>query len=181
MAMEPQPLCPQGDPTLGDVREPPTGEERREEGDRGAAGPRDQLLPLPPPPPPPPEGKTGLCFSSLEASIEHLKKKAEEMIENINVSRQKDHVLMTNFRDSLKIKVWELADKLEERMYRIYDAHNHVIQGRLQELSLKLERIGQLEAELRQVCRSLETVYRDLCARPEAPVSEKQPQKEGAY
>ena len=34
-----------------------------------------------------------------------MKKRAQELIENINESRQKDHALMTNFRDSLKIKV----------------------------------------------------------------------------
>lgn len=51
------------------------------------------------------EGKSGPYFSSLDSSIEILKKRAQELIENINESRQKDHALMTNFRDSLKIKV----------------------------------------------------------------------------
>ncbi|XP_027632575.1 synaptonemal complex central element protein 2 [Tupaia chinensis] len=70
------------------------------------------------------EGKPGPCFSSLESSIEVLKKRAQELIENINESRQKDHALMTNFRDSLKIKVSDLTEKLEERMYQIYDHHH---------------------------------------------------------
>lgn len=51
------------------------------------------------------EGKSGPYFSSLDSSIEILKKRAQELIENINESRQKDHALMTNFRDSLKTKV----------------------------------------------------------------------------
>lgn len=51
------------------------------------------------------EGKSGSYFSSLDSSIDILKKRAQELIENINESRQKDHALMTNFRDSLKIKV----------------------------------------------------------------------------
>lgn len=51
------------------------------------------------------EGKSGPYFSSLDSSIDMLKKRAQELIENINESRQKDHALMTNFRDSLKIKV----------------------------------------------------------------------------
>lgn len=51
------------------------------------------------------EGKSGPYFSSLDSSIEILKKRAQELIENINESRQKDHALMTNFRDSLKNKV----------------------------------------------------------------------------
>ena len=51
------------------------------------------------------EGKSGPYFSSLDSSIDILKKRAQDLIENINESRQKDHALMTNFRDSLKIKV----------------------------------------------------------------------------
>lgn len=51
------------------------------------------------------EAKSGPYFSSLDSSIDILKKRAQELIENINESRQKDHALMTNFRDSLKIKV----------------------------------------------------------------------------
>lgn len=34
-----------------------------------------------------------------------MKKRAQDLIENINENRQKDHALMTNFRDSLKMKV----------------------------------------------------------------------------
>ncbi|KAH0519259.1 Synaptonemal complex central element protein 2 [Microtus ochrogaster] len=55
-------------------------------------------------------------FSSLESSIEILKKKAQELIENINESRQKDHALMTNFRDNLKMKVTESLKGKEEPM-----------------------------------------------------------------
>lgn len=64
------------------------------------------------------EGKSGSCFSSLDSSIDILKKRAQELIENINESRQKDHALMTNFRDSLKIKVTDsphVSQKPRER------------------------------------------------------------------
>lgn len=59
------------------------------------------------------EGKSGPYFSSLDSSIEILKKRAQELIENINESRQKDHALMTNFRDSLKIKVTRFLHTLQ--------------------------------------------------------------------
>ncbi|XP_062034461.1 synaptonemal complex central element protein 2 [Lepus europaeus] len=113
------------------------------------------------------EGKTGLYFSSLDTTIEVLKKRAQELIENINESRQKDHALMTNFRDSLKIKVSDLTEKLEERMYQIYDHHNKVIQEKLQEFTQKMAKISHLETELKQVCQTVETVYKDLCLQPE--------------
>ncbi|XP_037674002.1 synaptonemal complex central element protein 2 isoform X2 [Choloepus didactylus] len=114
------------------------------------------------------EGKPGPYFSSLDSSIDILKKRAQELIENINESRQKDHALMTNFRDSLKIKVSDLAEKLEERMYQLYNHHNQIIQEKLQEFTQKMGKITHLETELKQVCHSVETVYKDLCVQHEA-------------
>ncbi|ELR52920.1 Synaptonemal complex central element protein 2, partial [Bos mutus] len=113
------------------------------------------------------EGKSGPYFSSLDSSIDMLKKRAQELIENINESRQKDHALMTNFRDSLKIKVSDLTEKLEERMYQIYNHHNKIIQEKLQEFTQKMAKISHLETELKQVCHTVETVYKDLCVQPE--------------
>ncbi|XP_040096795.1 synaptonemal complex central element protein 2 isoform X1 [Oryx dammah] len=126
------------------------------------------------------EGKSGSCFSSLDSSIDILKKRAQELIENINESRQKDHALMTNFRDSLKIKVSDLTEKLEERMYQIYNYHNKIIQEKLQEFTQKMAKISHLETELKQVCYTVETVYKDLCVQPEATtLEEEQIHKDG--
>nr|XP_012417320.1 PREDICTED: synaptonemal complex central element protein 2 isoform X1 [Odobenus rosmarus divergens] len=126
------------------------------------------------------EGKSGSYFSSLESSIDILKKRAQELIENINESRQKDHALMTNFRDSLKIKVSDLTEKLEERMYQIYNHHNKIIQDKLQEFTQKMTKISNLETELKQVCHTVETVYKDLCIQPEATtLEEEQAHKDG--
>ncbi|XP_051025290.1 synaptonemal complex central element protein 2 [Acomys russatus] len=106
-------------------------------------------------------------FSSLHSSIEILKKRAQDLIENINESRQKDHALMTNFRDSLKMKVSDLTEKLEERMYEVYSHHSKIIQERLQEFTQKMAKISHLEMELKEVCYTVETVYKDLCAQSE--------------
>ncbi|XP_023601903.1 synaptonemal complex central element protein 2 isoform X2 [Myotis lucifugus] len=129
------------------------------------------------------EGKSGPYFSSLDSSIEILKKRAQELIENINESRQKDHALMTNFRDSLKIKVSDLTEKLEERMYQLYNHHNKIIQEKLQEFTQKMAKISHLETELKQVCHTVETVYKDfqdLCVQPEATtLEEEQAHKDG--
>nr|KAF6402625.1 synaptonemal complex central element protein 2 [Rousettus aegyptiacus] len=113
------------------------------------------------------------------ASIEILKKRAQELIDNINESRQKDHALMTNFRDSLKIKVSDLTEKLEERMYQLYNHHNKIIQEKLQEFTQKMAKISHLETELKQVCHTVETVYKDLCVQPEATTLEEQTHKDG--
>ncbi|XP_037361830.1 synaptonemal complex central element protein 2 isoform X2 [Talpa occidentalis] len=125
------------------------------------------------------EGKSGPYFSSLDSSIDMLKRRAQELIENINESRQKDHALMTNFRDSLKIKVSDLTEKLEERMYQIYNHHNKIIQEKLQEFTQKMAKISNLETELKQACHTVETVYKDLCLQPEATTLEDQTHKGG--
>uniref|UniRef100_A0A8C8YVS8 Synaptonemal complex central element protein 2 n=1 Tax=Prolemur simus TaxID=1328070 RepID=A0A8C8YVS8_PROSS len=75
---------------------------------------------------------------------------------------------MTNFRDSLKIKVSDLTEKLEERMYQIYDHHNKIIQEKLQQFTQKMAKISHLETELKQVCHTVETVYKDLYVQPES-------------
>nr|CAI9688188.1 unnamed protein product [Rangifer tarandus platyrhynchus] len=145
---------------LGENQEQQQGEESRdEEACQGPASANRQLMML--------EGKSGPYFSSLDSSIDILKKRTQELIENINESRQKDHALMTNFRDSLKIKVSDLTEKLEERMYQIYNHHNKIIQEKLQEFTQKMAKISHLETELKQVCHTVETVYKDLCVQPE--------------
>ncbi|XP_047557101.1 synaptonemal complex central element protein 2 isoform X6 [Lutra lutra] len=177
---------PQDLPALGESKERQQGEESREdEAGRGSArsqvsspsiatsSANRQLMML--------EGKSGSYFSSLDSSIDILKKRAQELIENINESRQKDHALMTNFRDSLKIKVSDLTEKLEERMYQIYNHHNKIIQDKLQEFTQKMAKISHLETELKQVCHTVETVYKDLCVQPEATTSEEQAHKDGEF
>ncbi|XP_060000966.1 synaptonemal complex central element protein 2 [Lagenorhynchus albirostris] len=164
---------------LGESQEQQQGEEsREEESGRGPArsqvsspssatsSANRQLMML--------EGKSGPYFSSLDSSIDILKKRAQELIENINESRQKDHALMTNFRDSLRIKVSDLTEKLEERMYQIYNHHNKIIQEKLQEFTQKMAKISHLETELKEVCHSVETMYKDLCGQPEATTLEEE-------
>ncbi|XP_055975668.1 synaptonemal complex central element protein 2 [Sorex fumeus] len=113
------------------------------------------------------EGKLGPYFSSLDSSIESLRKRAQDLIENINESRQKDHSLMSNFRDNLKTKISEMTEKLEEKLYQVYNHHNKIIQEKLQEFTQKMAKISNLEMELKQVCHTMENVYKDLCVQPE--------------
>ncbi|KAM5238034.1 synaptonemal complex central element protein 2 [Ctenodactylus gundi] len=74
---------------------------------------------------------------------------------------------MINFRDTLKIKVSDMVEKLEDRMYQVYNQHSKIIQERLQEFTHKMTAIDNLGMELKEVCQTLETVYRDLCVQPE--------------
>ncbi|KAM8987289.1 synaptonemal complex central element protein 2 [Ara ararauna] len=107
-------------------------------------------------------------FASLDASVGDLQHRAQHLIDNVNSSRKEDHNVMSTFRDSLLLKVSGLAEQLEERLFHLYGIHNELIQERLQELAEVMERVGEAEAELRQVCRTVEAAYRDLCLQPES-------------
>ncbi|XP_040270919.1 synaptonemal complex central element protein 2 [Bufo bufo] len=108
------------------------------------------------------EGKTSNYFAALDANVEALQKRAQSLIDKINEGRIKDQTLMKNFNTNLNIKVAELSQCLEERMYQMYEQNNTQLQVRLQELSNIMDRIGQLQAELKQVCQTVATVYKDL-------------------
>ncbi|XP_059588255.1 synaptonemal complex central element protein 2 [Alligator mississippiensis] len=113
------------------------------------------------------DGKSSNYLAALDANIENLQKRTQQLIDKINENRKKDHTVMSNFRESLLLKVSTLAEKLEEMMFLIYDLHNKLMQDKLQELSDAMGRISQIGAELRQVCHAVEAAYKDLCIQPE--------------
>uniref|UniRef100_A0A8C5S4V5 Uncharacterized protein n=1 Tax=Laticauda laticaudata TaxID=8630 RepID=A0A8C5S4V5_LATLA len=73
----------------------------------------------------------------------------------------------TNTRLSYYTTVSSLAEKLEESVFPVYDHNNKLIQDKLQELSEIMEKIRQIENELKQVCHTVEMMYKDLCGQPE--------------
>lgn len=59
-----------------------------------------------------------------------------------------------------------MMEKLEEKLYEVYDRHNKIIQEKLQEFTEKMAKINTLEMELKQVCHTVESVYKDLYVQP---------------
>ncbi|XP_026535323.1 synaptonemal complex central element protein 2 [Notechis scutatus] len=114
-----------------------------------------------------PDSKASNYFIALDSTIESLQERTQQLIDKINENRKKDHVLMNNFRESLLMKVSSLAEKLEESVFPVYDHNNKLIQDKLQELSEIMEKIRQIENELKQVCHTVEMMYKDLCGQPE--------------
>ncbi|XP_073507054.1 synaptonemal complex central element protein 2 [Phyllobates terribilis] len=108
------------------------------------------------------EGKTSNYFTALVGNVEALQSRAQSLIDNINEGRIEDQTMMKNFNTNLNIKVAELSQCLEDRMYQMYEQNNTQLQVRLQELTEIIERIEQLQAELKQVCEMVVTVYKDL-------------------
>ncbi|KAF7240175.1 Synaptonemal complex central element protein 2 [Varanus komodoensis] len=111
--------------------------------------------------------KSSSYFIALDSTIENLQERTQQLIDKINENRKKDHVLMNSFKESLLMKVSSLAEKLEERVFPVYDHNNKLIQDKLQELSEIMERIREIETELRQVCHTVEMLYKDLCGQSE--------------
>ncbi|XP_060108644.1 synaptonemal complex central element protein 2 [Heteronotia binoei] len=110
-----------------------------------------------------PKSKPSNYFIALDSTIESLQERTQQLIDKINENRKKDHMLMNNFRESLLMKVSGLAEKLEERVFLVYDQNNKIIQDKVQEFSDIIGRIKQIEVELKQVCHTVEMLYKDLC------------------
>ncbi|XP_065585244.1 synaptonemal complex central element protein 2 [Cyrtonyx montezumae] len=113
------------------------------------------------------DGTASRYFAALDSRVGELRQRAHGAIDRLNESRKEDHAAMSGFRDSLQLKVSNLAEQLEERLFQLYAVHNELIQERLQELAEVMERVRRAEDELQQVCRTVEAAYRELCLRPE--------------
>ncbi|XP_062367723.1 synaptonemal complex central element protein 2 [Cinclus cinclus] len=112
--------------------------------------------------------RSSLYFASLDSTMEGLQQQAQDVCSRINDSRREDHTVLSDFKESLLLKVSELAEQLEERLFHSYGFHNKLIQERLQELSEVMERVEEVQAELRRICCTIEAAYQDLCLQPEA-------------
>ncbi|XP_068854066.1 synaptonemal complex central element protein 2 [Aphelocoma coerulescens] len=113
-------------------------------------------------------GSSRYFFASLDATVEGLQQQVRDLIGRINEGREEDHRVLSGFRESLMQKVSELAEQLEERLFHLYGFHNELIQERLQALAEVMERVEEVQAELRHVCCTVEAAYRDLLLQPEA-------------
>ncbi|XP_041339744.1 synaptonemal complex central element protein 2 [Pyrgilauda ruficollis] len=135
--------------------EPGEDEPLGEEQDRPCSGPA--LAP-----------RSSAFFGSLEAAVAGLQQRARGALGRINRDREEAHTELSGVRDGLLLKVSELAEQLEERLFHRYGFHNGLIQERLQAISEVLERVEEAQAELRHICCNVEAAYQDLCLQPEA-------------
>ncbi|KAM5171802.1 synaptonemal complex central element protein 2 [Mantella aurantiaca] len=113
------------------------------------------------------EGKSPGYFAELDAVVEALQIRAQSLIDKINEKRGKDQTVMEDFKTSFNLKVKDLCQCLEERMYQLYEQNNIHLQAKVQELTDVIERIGHLQEELRQVCHTLTTVYKNMGLQPD--------------
>ncbi|XP_038640485.1 synaptonemal complex central element protein 2-like [Scyliorhinus canicula] len=107
------------------------------------------------------------CFAASDSSVDALCERTKLLVNEINKSRIKDHKLMSNFKDTLILKVSEFSKKIEEGLFEIYSNENKLIEDTLQELLGILDKIRCLESELKLTCSAMATVYKDMCTQPE--------------
>ncbi|KAG9473113.1 hypothetical protein GDO78_014731 [Eleutherodactylus coqui] len=112
------------------------------------------------------EGKISNYFTAVDTNLSVLQSRAQKLINKINEGRERDQTMMKNFNTNLNIKVAEMTQCLQDRIFQIYEENNVQLQVRLQEFTEIIERIGQLQAELKQVCQTVVIVYKDLCLQP---------------
>ncbi|XP_014747760.1 PREDICTED: synaptonemal complex central element protein 2 [Sturnus vulgaris] len=112
--------------------------------------------------------RSSLYFASLDATMEGLQRRARDICSRLAESRQEDQTVLSGFRESFLLKVSELTEQLEEQLFHSYGFHNKLIQQRLQELDEVMERVEEVQAELRCICCAVEAAYQDLCLQPEA-------------
>uniref|UniRef100_A0A8C5JQT8 SYCE2 protein n=1 Tax=Junco hyemalis TaxID=40217 RepID=A0A8C5JQT8_JUNHY len=106
--------------------------------------------------------RSSLLFASLDAAVEGLQQRAQDALSRINSGREEAHTELSALRNSLLLKVSELAEQLEERLFHRYGFHNGLIQERLQALGEVMERVEEVQAELRRICCTVEAAYQEL-------------------
>ncbi|XP_068128288.1 synaptonemal complex central element protein 2 [Hyperolius riggenbachi] len=114
-----------------------------------------------------PCGNSPSYFAALDATVEALQDRAQSLIDKINEKRAKDQIVMKNFKANLNMKVAEMTQILEDRMYQQYEKNNNVLQAKLKELTEVIEDISHLQESLKQVCHTITTVYNDLGLQPD--------------
>ncbi|KAJ8404155.1 hypothetical protein AAFF_G00339280 [Aldrovandia affinis] len=105
-------------------------------------------------------------FSGLGTRVDEIGRRAQHLVETINVSRATDQEIMDDFQERLNKKVNEVCQQVREQVFSGYEINNHLMESRLRELSEVLGRSSQLIAELQAASRTLAAINKGLCKTP---------------
>ncbi|XP_068445382.1 synaptonemal complex central element protein 2 isoform X2 [Clinocottus analis] len=89
------------------------------------------------------------------SSIEDISRRAQELVEKINDSRNTDQKVLDSFQEKLVKKVTEVCQQMKDHMYTIYEENSNEMQLKLQELSGVLESCTKLNNELSEASQAL--------------------------
>ncbi|KAL2100950.1 hypothetical protein ACEWY4_002711 [Coilia grayii] len=108
-----------------------------------------------------------ICSFPLNKSVDAVGKKAQDLIERINLSRARDQKVMAEFEDFLMKTVRETCEELKNHMFSQYEEQSSSMEDQLQELSEVLGRSSQLCVELQSASQTLAAINKGLQQTPE--------------
>ncbi|KAK0141682.1 Synaptonemal complex central element protein 2 [Merluccius polli] len=80
------------------------------------------------------------CSFLPGSKVEELGRRAQELVERINQSRDEDQEIICSFQDQLLSKVGEVCQQVKEQLFSSYEEQSQGMEEQLQELSRVLER-----------------------------------------
>ncbi|CAL8270743.1 unnamed protein product [Lota lota] len=105
--------------------------------------------------------------SSLPGSnVEDIGRRAQELVERINQSRDQDQEIICHFQNQLLSKVGDVCQQVKEQLFSSYEEQGRGMEAQLQELSCVLERSSQLSSELQEVSATLSVINTGLLHSP---------------
>ncbi|KAJ3600333.1 hypothetical protein NHX12_031318 [Muraenolepis orangiensis] len=105
-------------------------------------------------------GDPQIACSTLPGSqIGDLGRRAQELVERINQSRDQDQEIICSFEN-------QLLSKVKEQMFSNYEEQGQGMEEQLHELSQVLERSSQLSSELQGVRATLSVINTNLLVTP---------------
>ncbi|XP_059900172.1 synaptonemal complex central element protein 2 [Gadus macrocephalus] len=108
-------------------------------------------------------------FCSLPWSdVDELGRRAQELVERINQSRDRDQEIICSFQDQLLSKVGDVCQQVKEQLFSSYEEQGQGLEQQLQELSRVLERSSSLSTELQDVSTTLSVINTGLLHSPRA-------------
>ncbi|XP_038163217.1 synaptonemal complex central element protein 2 [Cyprinodon tularosa] len=87
--------------------------------------------------------------------IDDINKKAQEMVEKINLSRTRDEEMIDSFQEKLIEKVTEMCQLMREQMYKIYEKNSSEFQRKLQSLTEVVDNCSKLNYDLLEASQAL--------------------------
>ncbi|CAL8302529.1 unnamed protein product [Merluccius merluccius] len=106
------------------------------------------------------------CSSLPGSKVDELGRRAQELVERINQSRDEDQEIICSFQDQLLSKVGEVCQQVKEQLFSSYEEQSQGMEEQLQELSRVLERSSQLSCELQDVSNTLSVINTGLLQTP---------------
>ncbi|XP_071117299.1 synaptonemal complex central element protein 2-like [Haliotis cracherodii] len=97
-----------------------------------------------------------------DVTRESLYASAQQVVDDLNSKRKQDTQLLSDFKKALHEQMESACNRLEQHMFLGYEKIGDLIQAKLQEFYMCLDRIEKIEAELHEFKEALKILYQDM-------------------